>query len=187
MKSNDTLHNTSTVDFSHAPESKTPKSEASSTAIRKSPRLGHRGLTIMLGLMCVVPVVTILSLWQLMPPVYEGKLEASVDAVGLPPAVFYETHYADRPAVAGGELVVRNESDQDWTHLNIQVNRHYQIYDIEPIAANSERKFKLDRFVSRTGARFQLQYNPLKSVRIYARRPTKDRATFYYEFPWEDE
>ena len=117
-----------------------------------------------------------------MPPVYEGQLEAVVSAIDLPPPAFYEPHYSKRPDWTIGELVVRNESDQDWTHLNIQINRHYQIYDIEPIPAHGERHYELSRFVSRTGARFKLRYNPLKSVRIYARRPTKDRATFSYEF-----
>jgi hypothetical protein len=141
-----------------------------------------RGLTILLCLMCVVPVVTIVALWRMMPPVYEGQLEASVTAIDLPPEGFYDRFYTERPDWNSGKLVVRNESEQDWTHLNIQVNRHYQIYDIEPIPAHGERTYELYRFVSRTGARFQLRYNQLKSVRIYARRPTHDRATFYHEF-----
>ena len=161
--------------------------DRSSGALQKTPQLSHRGLTLMLSLMCLVPVITIFFLWRMMPPVYEGQLEASVTAVGIPPAEFYVPHYSKRPEFNTGDLIVRNESDQDWTHLNIRVNRHYQIYDVEPIPAHGERTFKLDRFVSRTGARFQLRYNPLKSVRIYARRPTKDRATFYHEFQQEAE
>jgi hypothetical protein len=86
------------------------------------------------------------------------------------------------PAFRGREIVIQNQENQDWTHLNIQVNRHYQIYDTKPIEAGSERTFKLDRFISRTGARFSLRYNELQSVRVYARRPTKDRATFFKEF-----
>jgi len=62
------------------------------------------------------------------------------------------------------------------------VNGYYQIYDSEPIPAKSSKAYKLDRFVSRAGARFQLRYNPLKSARIYARRPTHDRATWACEF-----
>jgi hypothetical protein len=149
---------------------------------RNAPRLSRGRLTIMLVLMCVVPLLTIFTLFQILPPVEEGTLEASVSAEGLPAAEFYEIAYDQRAPFAGGVLVVNNESTQDWTHLNIQVNRNYQIYDIEPIPAGGSAKFQLDRFVSRTGARFSLRYNPLKSVRIYARRPTKDRATFYYEF-----
>jgi hypothetical protein len=153
-----------------------------STEVAKSPRLSHRGLTAILVFMCLVPVVTIFGLFQFLPPVFEGQLEASVSAAGLPSAEYYAVEYYQRPPFTGGDLIVNNESDQDWTHLNIQVNRHYQIYDTDPIPAGTSKRFQLDRFLSRTGARFSLRYNELKSVRIYARRPTKDRATFYYEF-----
>lgn len=153
-----------------------------STEIANSLRLSNRALTSILVLMCLVPVVTIFGLFQFLPPVFEGQLEASVSAAGLPSAEYYAVDYYQRPQFTGGELIVNNESDQDWTHLNIQVNRHYQIYDTDPIPAGTRKRFQLDRFLSRTGARFSLRYNELKSVRIYARRPTKDRATFYYEF-----
>jgi hypothetical protein len=150
---------------------------------KTSPRLSHRGLTIMLALMCLVPVVTIFVLWKFLPPVIEGELEAHVYAEGLPSAEFYADEYYDRPPFAGGVLVVENRGDLDWTHLiNIQVNRHYQIYDSETFPAHSVKRYELDRFLNRTGARFSLRYNELKSVRIYARRPTKDRATYYREF-----
>lgn len=155
---------------------------ADSTALANSPRLSPRGLTTILIFMCLVPIVTLLVLWQLLPPVEEGTLQASVESAGLPPAAYYLVDYDKRSPFEGGELIVHNESKQDWTHLNIQVNRHYQIYDVLPIPAGETARFRLDRFVSRTGARFSLQYNQLKSVRIYARRPTKDRATFYHDF-----
>lgn len=140
------------------------------------------GLTVLLVMMCFIPIVTIFLLWKNMPAVYEGELEAAVSAKNLPPDSFYEVHFAERSAVEPGQLLVRNLSDQDWTHLNIQINHNYQIYDIAPILAGETREFELGRFLNRTGARFQLRYNPLLYVRIYARRPTKDRATFEWNF-----
>ena len=136
----------------------------------------------MLAFMCLVPVVTIFALFSILPEVHEGELEATISAKGLPPAEFYEEYYADRPEVPTGQLLVRNDSDVDWTHLNIQINGHYQIYDTQPIKAGETCEFDLDRFVSRTGAQFNLRYNPLRKVRVYARRPTRDRATYYYDF-----
>lgn len=150
---------------------------------KQSPRLSHKALTITLLGMCLVPVATILALWQYLPPVHEGELEANVYAEGLPPADFYKVEYYKRPPVEGGVLVLENKSDQDWTHLNIQVNGNYQVYDKETIPAHGERRYELNRFLNRSGARFSLQYNELQRVRVYARRPTKDRATFYHEFP----
>lgn len=149
---------------------------------KKSPQLSHRGLTIMLSFMCLVPVVTILVLWNYLPPVFEGQLKASVTADNLPGADFYSIDYYNRPPVEGGEITIYNNSDVDWTHLNIQVNGNYQVYDVEPIPAQGEKVFELSRFLNRTGARFSLQFNELERVRIYARRPTKDRATYYQSF-----
>ncbi len=132
--------------------------------------------------MCLTPVVIILTLFSYMPPVYEGLLEAKLTATGLPPQVYYEEKYYERTGHEGGQLIVENLSDQDWTHLNIQVNKHYQIIDKVPIKAHSVKAFDLDRFVNRTGARFNLRYNELASARIYARRPTRDRATYACDF-----
>ena len=137
----------------------------------------------MLAVMCLIPVATIAVLWQYLPPVYEGQLNAHVYTEGLPGKAFYSVDYYKRPEFEGGFLIVQNQSDQDWTHLNIQVNGNYQIYDTEPIEAHKEKRYQLGRFLNRTGARFSLQYNELNRVRIYARRPTKDRATLYHEFP----
>jgi len=100
--------------------------------------------------MCLTPVVIILTLFSYMPPVYEGLLEAKLTATGLPPQVYYEEKYYERTGHEGGQLIVENLSDQDWTHLNIQVNKHYQIIDKVPIKAHSVKAFDLDRFVNRT-------------------------------------
>ena len=146
---------------------------------RSIPTLSPLTLSWILGAMCVIPVAIIFALFSYMPPVYEGLLEAKITAVGLPPDSFYtDAPYDKRPPVPSGQLVVENLSDQDWTHLNIQVNRHYQIIDKEPIKAHSTKAFDLDRFQSRTGARFQVRFNELANARIYARRPTRDRATY---------
>jgi hypothetical protein len=147
-----------------------------------SPSLSHRGLTGLLIVMCLIPVTTILVLWQYLPPVHEGQLLANVYAEGLPSQDFYEVDYEKRPEFEGGFLIVENKSDVDWTHLNIQVNGHYQVYDIETIPAQGEKRYQLSKFLNRTGARFNLQFNELNRVRIYARRPTKDRATYFQKF-----
>jgi hypothetical protein len=156
--------------------------EQKSTQYKKSPTLSHRGLTTLLSVMCIVPVLTIIALFQYLPTTHEGQLNASASAIDLPPADFYAVEYYKRPPYEKGQLQITNESDQDWTNLNIQVNKHYQIYDVEPIPAGETKTYDLNRFLSRTGARFSLQYNELKMVRVYARLPTKDRATFFHEF-----
>lgn len=150
---------------------------------KRSPLLGGRSFLVILVLLCTIPVVAVAIIWQNLPPVAEGKLEASASAVGLPSPDYYQIDYRKRPPHTGGELLVTNEGPMDWTNINISINTFYQIYDNVPIPAGETARFELDSFVSRTGARFSLQYNELKSVRIYARLPTKNRATFNYRFP----
>ena len=147
-----------------------------------APQLTHQSLTLLLGLMCLIPVTTIFALWGYLPDVHEGQLEAEVYAQGLPPKEYYSTEYYKRLPVSDGFLVLKNKSDVDWTHLNVQVNGNYQIYDRETIPAHGQREYILGKFLNRTGAKFQLQYNELNRVRVYARRPTKDRATFEHKF-----
>ncbi len=147
-----------------------------------APKLNHQWLTMLLMLMCLIPVTTILALWRYLPDVHEGQLEAEVHAEGLPPKEYYATEYYKRLPISDGVLVLKNKSDVDWTHLNVQVNGNYQIYDRDPIPSQGQREYVLGKFLNRTGARFQLQYNELDRVRVYARRPTKDRATFEHKF-----
>ena len=153
-----------------------------STLANDIPTMSPRGLQLTLLVMCLVPVTIILALFSYMPPVYEGELECRITATGLPSQAFYETRYDLRPEFGGGELIVENLSDQDWTHLNLQINHHYQIHDSKPIAAHDKRVFKLERFLNRTGARFKVRYNELNYARVYARRPSRDRATYACEF-----
>lgn len=153
-----------------------------STAMQRSPQLSSTSLTRLLIAMCLLPIITIMTLWYIMPPVAEGQLQCQFTAKDLPDEDFYAIEYWKRDEYNLGELHVSNLGDQDWTHLNIQVNRAYQIYDREPIPAGTTKVFELNRFVSRAGARFSLRYNELKSARIYARRPKGDRATYYCEF-----
>lgn len=155
---------------------------AQSTERRNAPRLSHRGLTSLLIAMCMVPAIVIFSLWQYLPPVYEGQLEGDARTTNLPPAEFYERPFRERQPVGGGQLHLLNQSDEVWTMLNIQINNFYQIYDRDPLNPGEERSYELDRFVTRTGAIFDLRYNPVRNVRVYARRPTRDRATFFKDF-----
>lgn len=149
---------------------------------KAAPEIKRGTFFIILVFLCVLPVSVIALISQFLPPAQEGALLAKVTPVGIPAPSYYEIDYREREPFEGGELLVQNISDQEWTHLNITINKAYQIIDIVPIKPGESKAFELNRFVSRSGARFSLQYNELRSVLIYARRPTKDRATFYQEF-----
>lgn len=178
---NDIAHSFRDVSAESPKESNEPPFPRS-TAMQRSPQLSSAALTRMLIGMCLLPIITIIALSYIMPPVAEGQLMCRFASKDLPSSDFYAIEYWKRDEYGLGELLVTNFGDEDWTHLNIQVNRNYQIYDREPIPAGTTKVFELDRFISRAGARFSLRYNQLKSARIYARRPKGDRATYYCEF-----
>lgn len=159
-----------------------PVDDRLSTAQKASPKLSQRMLTVTLVVMMAIPVITIFALWGFMPPVYEGQLKASVSTMGTPNPDFYQVPYKERPKFEGGSILVRNNSDQDWTHLKMQVNYFYSTFDVEPIEAGTEKEFLLSKFITRDGKSFNVGYVPLTNVRIYARRPGGDRATFGMEF-----
>ncbi len=171
-------------------EASSPASEAAaidtpfprSTVMQKSPQLSSIALTRLLIGMALLPVITITALFMILDPAAEGTLDCKFAAVGLPDAEFYAIEYWERDEYTGGELIVSNREDADWTHLNLQINGHYQVYDQEPIPAGSSKTYKLERFITRAGSKFSLRYNELKSARIYARRATRDRAIHYCEF-----
>ena len=156
-----------------------------SKAVENAPQLSSRGLTRLLIFMCCVPVITIAALFWYMPPVHVGQLKASIDMEGIPPAIFYKTNRGEKDKIGDAILIVNNESENDWTNLEIRVNKHYQIYETDPLLAGESRRYRLDRFITRTGAKFDISINPLKFVRIYARRPVGDRATFTTDVDWE--
>ncbi len=168
-----------------------PLGQAKSVVIResdRSPRMTHHSLTIVLAVMCIIPVIIIGVLWSYMPPVFEKQLKAEVSAANLPAPEHYDIPLADRPELPSeGLLLVTNVGEKDWTQYNILINMQfagsYQIYEHhEPIPAGQTKEFNLSSFVSRSGARFDLRYNPLKNVQIYARLPDASRATYYYSF-----
>lgn len=135
-------------------------------------------LSVLLCLMALVPPLTIAVLWNILPPYSEGKLDCTVVASALPDPAIYSLPLDERPEqVRGGMLLVTNNGTEDWTHINVWVNGHYQIYDLVPLPAGATREYALDQFVTRFGAALQLRYTLVRKVLVYARLPKGNRAT----------
>lgn len=156
-------------------------SQPESSMRAAAPELTSRGLTSLLILMCTVPVVTIAVLWTVMPPVFPRTLNAEFSLADVPPKSYYEaTPLSERSEFPNAMLVIKNTGDQTWTHINVRINSgKYQIYETnDPIKPGEERRFKLNRFVHRSGAIFQVGINRPYSVELYARLPDRSRGTF---------
>lgn len=139
-------------------------------------------LTGLLVTMTLIPPLMIVLLWSVLPPVRANQLKAEVSIENDPPASFYKTDFADRVFDPNVNVVVRNLGDQPWTNVNVRVNRYYNVYDHEyPVLAGDQRSYLLSRFLLR-GVFFDMRYNPIREVLIYARLPDGSRATYWKKF-----
>ena len=150
-----------------------------------APALTSRGLTILLILMCLVPIITITVLQFTMPPVKPDYLQARIQLRNVPPTSYYQLSLDQRREFPDAEVLITNTMDVPWSNLNIRINHgNYQIYDHEnPILPGQQRGFLLSRFVHRSGAVYQVGIVRPEHVEIYAALPDRSRATLEYTFP----
>ncbi len=150
-----------------------------------APSLSSRGLTILLVLMCLVPVVVITILQFAMPPVKPDFLRADIELRNVPPSSYYQLSLDERRDFPDAEVLITNTMDVPWTNLNVRINNgNYQIYDHdEPVLPGQQRGFLLNRFVHRTGAIYQVGLVRPSDLEIYAALPDRSRATLEYTFP----
>ena len=147
-----------------------------------APRLSARMLTGLLVTMTLIPPLMIVLLWYVLPPVRANQLAAEVHIENEPPASFYAADFADREFNPNVNVVVKNIGDQPWTNINVRVNRYFNIYDHEyPVVPGDQRSYLLSRFLSR-GVFFDMRYNPIREVLVYARLPDGSRATYWKKF-----
>ncbi len=160
-----------------------PPRQKESSVRAAAPRMTRRGLTWLLTVMCVVPLVTLVVLQLTMPPVRPGTLLAAVALKSVPPGSYYETPLDERRQFPNAAIEVTNTGEAPWTHINVRINNgHYQIYEHEiPLEPGKSRSFLLDRFVNRSGAVFDVGIVRPYNVEIYARLPDKSRGTFEQE------
>jgi hypothetical protein len=139
-------------------------------------------LTGLLVTMTLIPPLMIVLLWSILPPVRANQLEAEVHIENEPPASFYSMDFADREFNPNVNVVIKNIGVQPWTNINVRVNRWFNVYDQEyPVLPGDQRSYLLSRFLSR-GVFFDMRYNPIREVLVYARLPDGSRATFWKKF-----
>jgi hypothetical protein len=149
----------------------------------EAPRLTSRNLTILLGLMCLTPVVIIaLVFWQL-PSVKMNQLQASVEILGGPPDSYYRLPFQDRTYLPELQIAVTNTSQETWTNLYVRINHDYSVFETGvPFQPGETREYLVNRFTSKQGAFYDMRYNPIREVMIYARVPDGSRATHFAHF-----
>ncbi len=157
-------------------------SPSGKSLLERTPKLSKRGLTFLLIVMCIIPTVTILALYNLMPAVYPGELDAKVNLVNVPADSYYRLPIEERNEIESASVAIYNIGDVEWTNFYVRVNRHYNIYDTESFPPGASRIYRLDRFVAKIGAMLDTRHVQVKQIEIYARVPSGARYTFDKDF-----
>ncbi len=148
-----------------------------------APRLSTRALTALLGLMCLTPVVIISMIFWSLPAVQVNQLQAKIEIIGDVPGSFYQLPFDQRNYLPEMQIAVTNVGEETWTNLFVRVNHNYSVFETGvPFRPGETREYLLNRFTSRTGAYFDMRYNPVRDVMVYARLPDRSRATFQQQF-----
>jgi hypothetical protein len=69
-----------------------------------------------------------------------------------------------------GRLTVTNTSKDDWTHVEIWVNRQYRL-TTESIPAGRQLQAPLSIFIEAYGQRFDFKRQQIRDLRLSAKRP----------------
>jgi hypothetical protein len=149
----------------------------------QAPRLTSRHLTILLALMCMTPVVIIaLVFWQL-PSVKMNQLNAQVKILGGPPDSYYQLPFKERIYLPELQIAVTNTGEETWTNLYVRINHDFTVFEAGvPFHPGETRDYLVNRFTSKKGAFYDMRYNPIGEVMIYARLPDGSRATHFAHF-----
>jgi hypothetical protein len=135
-------------------------------------------LTGLLVTVTLIPPTMIVVLWAILPPVKANQLLAEVHVENAPSPSFYLQEFSDRTFDSNVQIIVKNVGDVPWTNINVRVNRYYNIYDHEhPVRPGDQRAYLLSRFLYRD-VFFDMRYNPVRTVMVYARLPDGSRATY---------
>lgn len=77
---------------------------------------------------------------------------------------------ADPLQLERGTLTVINASAQEWTHVEIWLNRSYRV-TVASIPAGTRFQVPLDSFVAGFGQRFDPKHTQVQDLRLTATRP----------------
>jgi hypothetical protein len=81
----------------------------------------------------------------------------------------------------GNRLVVFNASPEDWTDVEIWLNRQFRV-PVPRIEAGGRFLVPLDLFTAGYGQRFDFRRTQIRDLRLKARRPDGEPFEMQYEF-----
>lgn len=80
-----------------------------------------------------------------------------------------------------GRLTVTNTTKDDWTHVEIWVNRQYRL-TVESIPAGQQLQAPLSIFIEAYGQRFDFKREQIRDLRLAAKHPNGDPVDIRMDF-----
>ncbi len=135
---------------------------------RPAPRLRHRGLTLLLGLVVLCPVTLGTLIYLMLPTAHDRPLAVAVDLLseqGKPHS-----------------LRLKNKGDVPLQNVRIELNGAFAYFPQASLAVNEQVDLSLGWFMKKTGQHFPPAQTAVRTVHVSARLPGNQRALFAKEF-----
>ena len=152
----------------------------------RAPRLTPLSLSVLLLVMCTIPLGTIAWLQVKLPPATISSLEARVTEINsLPDSIYDEPLYDRLLPEIGPSLIVENLGSEQWTMVNVRINNWFEFYydrPVDSVELDGKVEVVLHTCRGKDGTPFSPLRQPVRTVRIFARLPSGKRATFEQKF-----
>lgn len=161
--------------------------QAPSQDPRKKLILSRRGLFALTIVLLGAPIALIGAVWATLPPTSETPLPAAprfedfvqIDQFQALPASEREDIIEQaRKGDFVPSIIVKNESEEDWNNVGVSINRTFDFFSSEPLAAGDEREFLLHQFQTRQGDMFRPLNYQIRELKVSARVASGARALY---------
>lgn len=154
--------------------------EAEGSVQRPEPKLSGRGLTILLLLVCLLPLIGLTTYAVLHGPATDKSLPVEVQVTKRPVMVA-----SGEGAILTDVIVVKNKADFDIPNLTLDLNGQYFLYQDSPLKAGEELVLPQQIFSTKSNQRWVPGRYPLSEVNVTGRLPSGARGVVEIEFPEE--
>lgn len=145
---------------------------------RPEPKLSGRGLTLLLLLVCLLPLAVLTGYAVMHGPATDKSLPVEVE-IGKRPVMLA----SGEGAVLADVVVIRNQADYAIPNLTIDLNSQYFLYQHQPLQVGEELVLPQEIFSTKSNQRWVPGRYPLTEINVTGRLPSGARGVIEYKVP----
>lgn len=145
---------------------------------RPEPKLSGRGLTMLLLLVCLLPLAVLTIYAVVHGPATDKSLPVEVEVTKRPVML-----PSGEGAVLADVVVIRNQAEFDIPNLTLDLNGQYFLYQHQPLKAGEELVLPQEIFSTKSNQRWVPGLYPLTEVNVTGRLPSGARGVIEHEVP----